>query len=298
MAVLGSIRDIEPLHREDVGRYVLAVFVTIAVHALLLQIFVRPHSPYQASLRPYLAVTLINLPPKPQSPDLIDTPPVEPELAEPAPNITPRVKPAAPKTADITPELSTAPSAIKAPNILTSQEPITSSGDTNTVPLPDSAATPVPPTPSASEARIDTGLKALATDLGCLNGFDTDCAELRKDVFKELQLSETDKVWTKKYAHTGLPVEFYGLSERQIRKKLNLKFAGENGIYIPFTNIGIDGAWWDSLHGVKKSCEWKIAIDPNGRHGAIKDCPNYLPAAKEDRDRRNKPIPTNRWTIP
>ena len=85
-----------------------------------------------------------------------------------------------------------------------------------------------------------------------------------------------------------MPVEFYGMSERQIRAKLNVPNAGENGLYIPFTNIGLDGGLWDMLHGVNKGCDWKVAIDGDGNHGPIKDCPDYLPAAKEDRDRRNK----------
>jgi len=94
------------------------------------------------------------------------------------------------------------------------------------------AASPNTNQRSANETRIDEGLKSLAAELSCLKGFSEECAETRKDVFDEFQLTETDKVYTKKYAHTGMPAEFYGMSERQIRKKLNLKFAGENGIVI------------------------------------------------------------------
>lgn len=84
-----------------------------------------------------------------------------------------------------------------------------------------------------------------------------------------------------------MPTEFYGMSERAIREKLNLKFAGENGIVIIPGLLALDGDIWDAMHGVNKKCEWKVST-VGKRHGAIKDCPDYLPAAKEDRDRRNK----------
>ena len=233
-----------------------------------------------------ISVSLITLPPAPQAPEPLpepveDLPETEQVPLPPPPKIKPAPKPAS----------SSAPAVeTPAPDILASSRPVTEAESGDIVPLSQGNTPALAPTePSPDEKRINKGLKSLAAELNCLNGFATECADIRKDVFEDFQMTETDKVYTKKYAHTGMPVEFYGMSERQIRKRLNLKFAGENGLYIPFTNIGIDGAWWDSLHGVNKGCEWKIAIDPEGRgHGAIKDCPDYLPAAKEDRDRRNK----------
>ncbi|MDB2437193.1 hypothetical protein N9W89_00635 [Hellea sp.] len=200
--------------------------------------------------------------------------------AQPPPNVKPKAKPAPP-----TPPRET----VQTPDILASSRAATVEDEGNAVPLPETGTTSEESQRAANQARIDEGLKALATELACFKGFTTDCADMRKDVFEEFQMTETDKVYTKKYAHTGMPVEFYGMSERQIRAKLNVPNAGENGLYIPFTNIGIDGGIWDALHGVNKGCEWKAAgIDERGKYNPIKDCPDYLPAAREDRDRRNK----------
>lgn len=293
MAVLGSIDVVEPIHRGDVGRNLVALVIAFGMHVVLLQLFMFKASPPEFYVENYIAVKLIKLPPKPQTPEHADRPPeIEDAFASSPPKVLANKKTATPQPSQ---------DVAKPPQILTSQQPVASADTGNTVPLSKTGMTPSPASKPPSEARIDEGLKALATELKCLNGFDTGCAEIRKDVFKEFQMSETDKVYTKKYAHTGLPVEFYGLDEREIRQKLGLHLAGENGIILIPGLLGIDGRWWDNLHGVNKHCEWKFAAPAKSnpftrsgelssavRHGAIKDCPDYLPAAREDRVRRNK----------
>jgi len=297
MAVLGYIAGFKPIEREDVIRLCVAVFITFCFHVLLFSALMFKLPETFEVKEDVIAVELVSLPPKPKTIDPVETPP-EIDIAPPPPQ--PKIKPQPPAAPLVT---ATPPTPTPEPDILASSKPAEAKDEGNTVPLSEKGvtATPEPSTPSADERRIDEGLKALAADLSCLNGFSIECAEIRKDVFKDFQLTETEKVYTKKYAHTGLPVAFYGLSERQIREKLNLKFAGENGIVIIPGLLAIDGDLWDAMHGVNKKCEWKIAApatsDPfarsgelssSGRHGAIKDCPDYLPAAKEDRDRRNK----------
>lgn len=295
MAVLGSITGFKSIERKDIIRLCVSVFITLCLHALLFQALMF-NTPDRFDVKEdVIAVELITLPPHPKTIEPVETPPDIEEAPVPPP---PKVKPLTP----VAPLVAPSPSA-PMPDILASSKPAQAKDEGNTVPLSEKGVTALsePSSPSEDERRIDEGLKALAADLSCLNGFSTACAEIRKDVFADLQLTETDKVYTKKYAHTGMPVEFYGMSERQIREKLNLKFAGENGIVIIPGLLALDGDLWDALHGVNKKCTWKIAAPAKSdafarsgelssavRHGAIKDCPGYLPAAKEDRDRRNK----------
>ena len=283
MAVLGKIADIERFRRADVFRICIAALVAFCFHLLLFLVFMTETPEVFEVKEDIIAVELVVLPPKAQTVDAVPRPPEIEEAPLPLPPPIQKVKPRAPsppKSAMIS----------EAPEILTSPRPAASEDVGNTVPPTEQGAVSEanPQTSSADEIRIDEGLKSLAAELTCLNGFSTECADIRKDVFEDFQMTETDKVYTKKYAHTGMPVEFYGMSERQIRAKLNVPNAGENGLYIPFTKIGIDGGIWDMIHGVNKGCSWKVSIDKKGNHGAIKDCPDYLPAAKEDRDRRNK----------
>jgi len=260
-------------------RFVIAVGIAVLLHALVWQFLLSvPTRHVQNDEAEIISVKILEIPQIAENPQ----PEVKSDKSVPAiPILKPTLKPI--------PDTIVAPlPPLQTPDILTSKQPVTPTDIGKTVSIGDNPEAP-PPESRAAEEAVTESLRALAENLSCLSGFSEDCADIRKEVFKDFQMTETDKVWTKKYAHTGLPVEFYGLSERQVRAKLNLHFAGENGIYIPFTNIGIDGAWWDALHGIKKGCEWKIAISRDGNgHGAIKDCPKYLPAAKEDRDRRNK----------
>jgi hypothetical protein len=258
MAVLGRVIETQPLSEEERGRGAFAVFCAAALHLLLFQALMFSRPEILDPIEDVISVSLITLPPALQTPEPLpepveDLPETEQVPLPPPPKIKPAPKPAPPSA----PVIET-----PAPDILVSSRPVTKADSGNTVPLSQSGTKSVaaPTEPSPDQKRIDEGLKSLAAELNCLNGFATECADIRKDVFEDFQMTETDKVYTKKYAHTGMPVEFYGMSERQIRKRLNLKFAGENGLYIPFTNIGIDGAWWDSLHGVNKGCEWKLQL--------------------------------------
>ena len=286
MAVLGRVSETQPLSEEERGHRAIALIFAAALHLLLFQALMFSRAERLESIEDVISVSLITLPPAPQRPEPLPEPVEKRPETEDAPLPLPKVKPTPQPAAPSTPVIYT-----PAPDILASSRPVTEADSGNTVPLSQSGTKTfaVPTEPRPDVKRIDEGLKSLAAELTCLNGFATDCAEIRKDVFEGFQMTETDKVYTKKYAHTGMPVEFYGMSERQIRQKLNLHFAGENGLYIPFTNIGIDGDLWDAMHGVNKRCEWKMGADPQtGRQTPIKDCPDYLPAAKEDRDRRNK----------
>ena len=276
-----------------------AILIALGFHLLLFQMMMFKTPEVFDVKEDVIAVELVTLPPtakiiQPEDIPPEDIPPVTEEV--PAPPPPPSIKPR-PKAAPPTPPRET----VEAPDILASSQPVEAEETGNAVPLPETGTTPAESQRAANEAHIDKGLKSFAADLSCLKGFTEDCADIREDVFEEFQMTETDKVYTKKYAHTGMPVEFYGMSERQIREKLNLKFAGENGIVIIPGLLALDGDLWDAMHGVNKRCSWKFAaptkgdafarsgeLSSTGRHGAIKDCPGYLPAAKEDRDRRNK----------
>jgi len=282
--------------REDYIRIAIAFGLATAFHLLLFQILTfQKTKPFEVK-EDYISVELVSLPHKAQTVDIVEQDAVENEDA-PAPPPPPNIKPKAlkpPPAAQVT--------ITEAPDILASSKSAAPADSQNTVPLSQGTApTPAPNQSSEDDIRMAEGLKALTADLTCLKGFSTDCADTRKDVFADFQMTETDKVYTKKYAHTGMPVAFYGMSERQIREKLNLKFAGENGIVIIPGLLALDGPLWDAMHGVNKKCEWKMAapiidgpfthsggLSGSVRHGIIKDCPDYLPAAKEDRDRRNK----------
>ena len=283
MAVLGTFAKSTPSHPEDRVRVILAALMALGLHIGLFQLMMFKTPVGFDVKEDIIAVELITLaPPNETLTTKENKPPAELLPLPPAPQVKPKPKPQA-----ISPSIPPV-QAVQTPDILASSRQAADADKGRAVPLSNMDASPSLKGRSESERRIDKGLKSLAADLSCMSGFAEDCADIRKDVFEEFQMTETDKVYTKKYAHTGMPVEFYGMSERQIRQKLNLKFAGENGLYIPFTNIGIDGGIWDALHGVNKGCEWKAGIDKGGNHKPIKDCPDYLPAAKEDRDRRNK----------
>jgi len=62
--------------------------------------------------------------------------------------------------------------------------------------------------------------------LDCLKGFNANCAEQRKTVFADDQLSETDLVWMASHPHSGLSdSSLFGLSEAEIRQRLAIPTA-------------------------------------------------------------------------
>ena len=139
----------------------------------------------------------------------------------------------------------------------------------------------------SNRQRRKIGSPSLEASLDCLKGFSVDCAVQRKDIFAAEQLTQTDLVWMPSFAHSGLDdADLYGLSEAEIRKKLGIPTAGENGAYIPFTNIGLDGPLWDILHGVNKTCGHKIGVARaksarSGQRIFIKSCPELKSAQKD-----------------
>ena len=283
MAVWGNITARDKPRREDMARFAFAALIALGLHLSLFKLMMFKTPAVLEVKEDFIAIELVTMPPAAKT---VQTPPAKSPETNDAPLAPPpKVKPAPPPPLKQPPAQSV---VTDAPDILASTRRATAEDAGSTVSQASESAKPIPNQKSVDEQRIDEGLKSLAAELSCLKGFSEECAETRKGVFDEFQMTETDKVYTKKYAHTGMPAEFYGMSERQIRAKLNVPNAGENGIYIPLTNIGINGGWLDAMHGVNKGCEWKAGIDKNGNHQPIKDCPNYLPAAKEDRDRRNK----------
>jgi len=125
-----------------------------------------------------------------------------------------------------------------------------------------------------NNAQAQKDFKALSSAVDCF-GFETKCAAQRKSLFAEYQATDEQRALEQRAPHIGLPSEFYGLSEREIRKKLNVPFAGENGqVIIPFL-LTINGPIWDALHGVNKSCEHKFAGVSGKGHTFVKDCGSY-----------------------
>jgi len=72
----------------------------------------------------------------------------------------------------------------------------------------------------------------------------------------------------------------YGLSEAQIRERLGIPTAGRNGFLI-IPGIGIDGPWWDKLHGVNKACSYSVGIGVEGQRELKKSCPSLKPSSKD-----------------
>lgn len=131
--------------------------------------------------------------------------------------------------------------------------------------------------PLASKRLEGLGLLGEAE---CLRSLSPDCKAIRQAVFEDYALTDTQKVWTAARADTAMPSQFYGLSEREIRLKVGSKIAGENGFMI-LPGIGIDGELWDRLHGIKKGCQMKRGILPNGSFDVVGVCPESLPAARD-----------------
>jgi len=178
-----------------------------------------------------------------------------------------------------TPQSPPASPVISAPPPILNSETGTPRG---AFPAQDSGKDYVPSQWALEPPLSDKNLKGLGLleDLDCLRALSEDCAALRKEVFAEFELTEMEKVWTPNRADTGLPSEFYGLSEREIRLKIGSKIAGENGFMI-LPGIGIDGSLWDMLHGVKKTCQMKRGINSDGRYEVVRVCPDSLPAARD-----------------
>lgn len=213
--------------------------------------------------------------PKPPEPEPLEFEPLEPEPPESQPS-----KPEDPAVIILaTPETVTPtnPSADSVPR----QDGTLQNGPSGGA---ETNKTYVPSRWALNPTLSDNNLKGFTADIDCMQSLSPDCAEMRKEVFAEEQLTETDLVWTKKYAHTGLPAEFYGMSERQIRERLGVPNAGENGQAIIPGFLYIDGPIWDALHGVNKGCKYKSAVKTQlNPMGFTKDCGTLRPAAKDEK---------------
>jgi hypothetical protein len=204
---------------------------------------------------------------QPVSPPSFAPPPIpEPSIPAPQPQPTPQPKPAvpAPTPLSVTPNIIAGPTA----------EEEEDETDKTTAPqsyVPSRWALE----PALSKPRLE-GLfgEGFEKDINCVRSLSEDCTALRKEVFADYQLTEQDLIWTESFAHSGLTSpELYGLSERQIRKKLGVPIAGDNGFVI-LPGIAIDGNLWDTLHGVNKKC-------PVLR--GVRKCPSLRPKADDKR---------------
>jgi hypothetical protein len=127
---------------------------------------------------------------------------------------------------------------------------------------------------------VNLQLEALSQALDCL-GFDENCAAQRKLIFAEDQLSGTDLVWMPSFAHSGLSDSgLYGLSEAQIRERLGIPTAGQNGFML-LPGIGIDGPLWDVLHGVNRACKYSVGVGEDGTKELRKHCGDQKSSSKD-----------------
>ena len=130
--------------------------------------------------------------------------------------------------------------------------------------------------PPLAENRLKAfGL--LDKDIHCLRSLSDECKDMRREIFVEYQLNQTELVWTPLRADTGMPAEFYGLSDVEIMEKLNVPVPGQNGLSVPLLGTIIDGPIWDAMHGVNKGCKLVRSLDPNAPLGVKKICPRTLP---------------------
>ena len=193
--------------------------------------------------------------------------PVKPPLA-PNPEVTPQTETPLLETPEETPvEAPVTPTIIAGPQ---------HDGDEKDDDVP---STYVPSQWALEPALSDERLHGIFgegfdNDIKCLRSLSEDCDDLRRSVFSDYQLTEQDLIWTESFAHNGLTnPELHGLSEREIRQKLAIPIAGDNGFVI-LPGIAIDGNLWDSLHGVNKKC-------PVLR--GVRRCPDLAPKADDKR---------------
>ena len=285
----------QPILREESERRKpirlwLAVAITALIHLGLFTLF-QSYNPeaFEIDIDP-ISVELVALSPAQPQPEPTSEPsPVTiapappPTETQPEPPLELPPEPLAPEPeTEITPlpPIPTPP----APDILPPEEqsslPVqvapSPEGD---VLIPDRWRLPVGARISLGEIGPAKG--SLGEALDCLKSFNTDCSEQRKAVFAEDQLSETDLVWMASHPHSGLSdSSLHGLSEAEIRDRLGIPSAGENGLAI-LPGIAIDGPLWDILHGVNKACDYSVGIGANGQKELQKRCPDQRPSSRD-----------------
>ena len=269
-------------------RYGVAAGIALAVHGLLFSIFsFVPDKPMAMPKAP-IPVKLVVLEAEPSA-EIREEIPGEPE-PEPEPALPPPPSTEAPSETVAEPQAADPSTGPSQPEILPTPAPppslplsILSTKDTQIgepIPerwrLPDGARIPLQNTQQARNPNLD----ALSKSLDCL-GFDADCAVQRKVIFAEDQLSGTDLVWMRSYAHSGLSdSSLYGLSEAEIQERLGIMVAGKNGFML-LPGIVIDGPWWDALHGVNKACKYGLGVNDLGQKQLMKSCDPGKPSSKD-----------------
>lgn len=272
----------------NITRGGIAVGFALAVHAAAFAILsFAPQKPL-AELKPPISVKLVvteaslspELDPAEQVPPdaQTDEPPSEPSKSSPSEPEPLPVPARLPENSEVetTPKSAPMPSTAAPLSILSTQDSQAGEPIPNRWRLPDGASIPLGKTQQA----VNPNFEALTKSLNCL-GFDVECAEQRKAVFSEDQLTDTDLVWMRSYAHSGLSnSDLYGMSEAQIRERLGIPTAGKNGFMI-LPGIAIDGPWWDALHGVNKACDYGIGINDLGAKQLMKRCKPLKPSSRD-----------------
>ena len=270
------------------GRRLCALGLALGIHALIFWMLSHVRQKPLNTPAPPIAVKLVITQPLPEAVQTPSdpTPSIEPELKKPEP-VIPKPEPVEPEpVAPIEPETPVERPAVEIiVNPAAVPPPPNSSGAPSPErpePIPDKWR--LPPGSRLSldklETRDNSQFRDLSLALNCL-GFEADCAEQRKSLFSEEQLSNTDLVWMASEAHSGLSdSDLYGLSEAQIRERLGIPTAGKNGFAI-LPGIAIDGPWWDALHGVNKACGYSIGVNESGSRELKKNCKPLKPSSKD-----------------
>lgn len=274
MGRAGDISTYFALEPIEPRRVALAAGLAFLVHCLLFLVLSRPRPSLPSFKAPEaISVKLLPFIQAPQDPSQA----IEPERKlSPAPKPIAEPEPLTELIPQTQPDPQAAAPAVR-PQILTRSPAITGLSRIPAEPINPYADSRWALDPPLAKERLKS--LGLFDDAECLRSLSEDCAALRKEVFAEYELTEMERVWTPTRADTGMPSEFYGLSEREILRKLGSNIAGENGIYL-LPGIGIDGQLWDFLHGVKKGCEMKRGINSDGKYGVVRVCPEMLPAAR------------------
>lgn len=282
-------------HEDEDTRFPSRLFLSVAIAGLghfgLYVLFQRyDPAPLEADYA-LVDVQILSQPPRMPAPidkqasTLEETRVIEPPAA--APNLVPAPKPAAklPNHREATPpapgpdiEPSFAAARIRPPDgqSQTFQVLPVPEGDTL---IPDRWRLPVGARVSLEDTKPSRG--PLGNSLDCLQGFRVECAELRKSVFADDQLTETELVWMASHPHSGLSdSSLFGLSEEEIRERLGIPTAGKNGFMI-LPGIVIDGPIWDALHGVNKNCNYSVGTGATGQRELKKNCDPLRPSSKD-----------------
>ena len=260
----------------DKRRDTITLGIVLGVHATLFWLFNYIPQKTFSPPPPPITVKLVIAPVIPEPPELVEPEAVEPEVAPPPKTPEPEPEPE-PEPAPPPPAVIFIPPPAP-PQPYPSEIPPPETGN----PIPDRWR--LPPGSRISLGKLveptNPDFQDLSHALNCL-GFDADCAEQRKLIFADEQLSSTDLVWMPSHAHSGLSdSDLFGLSEAEIRERLSIPTAGQNGFAI-LPGIVIDGPLWDKLHGVNKGCTYSVGIGAGGGRELRKHCEELKPSSKD-----------------